>query len=133
LLKRAKKDDCGLDLFHVGDEPIIVPPGVSVQVPAGVSVKIPAGHAGFIRPRSSTFSKRGLFIVEGVIDAGYTGPLFTHVWNPALNGQEKPQIIAPWEKLSQLIIVQTPILSFSTVQTLPPTERGSTGFGSTGA
>ena len=131
-LQPAKPGDCGLDLYNASPSPITVLPGRSVEVPAGVSVKIPDGYAGFIRPRSSTFARRGLFIVEGIIDSGYTGPLFTHVWNPALNGHNYPVIIGPWERLSQLIVVPVPALSVVETAEMPVTVRGATGFGSTG-
>lgn len=135
----AKPGDAGIDLHNAGG-PIRVEPGCSVQVPAGVAVKVPEGWVGFIKSRSSTFFKRGLFVIEGVIDSGYTGPLYSFVWNPGLNGRREAIEIQPWERLSQLVVV--PHLPYHgdadegegicRVEQLPDTVRGGTGFGSTG-
>lgn len=132
----SKPGDSGCDLANASGGTLMVAPHKSVEVPAGISVKVPEGYVGLVRPRSSTFARRGLLVVEGIIDSGYTGPLFTHVWNPALNGEDKPVLIEPWERLGQLIVV--PCISMVlgavlVVDVLPKTKRGTTGFGSTGA
>lgn len=131
-LKKAMDGDAGLDLYNASGEQLIVTPQKSLMVPNGISVKIPDGFCGFIRSRSSTFKKRGLFIVHGLIDSGYTGMLFTFVWHPNLNNVCRPIIIEPWERLSQLIVLPIPQLTIQTVDVLPETKRGSKGFGSTG-
>lgn len=128
----ARPGDCGIDLFNATSLPLVVPPRVSIEVPAGIRVKIPDGYCGFIRPRSSTFHRRRLFVIEGIIDSGYTGPLFTHVWNPALNGYDQPIVIEPWERLGQLIVLPVPVIDVRVVSALPATARGASGFGSTG-
>jgi dUTP pyrophosphatase len=131
-VKMAMPGDCGIDLYNAQDVPVVVPPNESVEIPAGIRIKIPFGHCGFVRQRSSTFSRRGLLVVDGVIDSGYTGPIFTHVYNPALNGRDFPVLIQPWERISQLVVLPIPTLSIQVVESLPKTVRGEHGFGSTG-
>lgn len=131
-LKYARPGDCGIDLYNAEGRPITVVPRSSVMISAGIRVKIPDGYAGFVRARSSTFKRRGLFVVEGIIDSGYVGPIFVHVWNPGLNGQLSPVVIEPWARLSQLIILPAPQMDIVVVDELPRTERGERGFGSTG-
>lgn len=133
-VKYAMPGDCGIDLYNASDDPVIVPPSESVEVAAGIRVKIPEGCCGFIRQRSSTFAKRGLLVVDGVIDSGYVGPLYTHVYNPVLNGRDFPVVINPWERISQLVVLTIPKLKIQVVDAseLPQTERGQQGFGSTG-
>lgn len=131
-LRYAKEGDAGLDLYNASGEEIEIKPGESKEVPAGVRLKIPDGYVGFIRCRSSSFSKRGLFVVHNTIDSGYVGPMFTTVWYPGLNGWREPQIIKPWERLSQIIVVPYLFAEIYTTQNLPKTQRGDTGFGSTG-
>lgn len=131
-VRYAKNGDAGLDLYNASNSEITINVGESVEVNAGLCVKIPSGYVGLLRCRSSTFAKRGLFVVHNTIDSGYTGIMFTHVWNPGLNGQRGPQIIKPWERLSQLVIVPYLSTSIACVDKLPETERGTSGFGSTG-
>lgn len=124
--------DAGLDLCCAHEEDIIIATGRSRQIPAGIAVKIPAGYCGLVRPRSSTFHKRGLLVVPGMIDEGYTGPLFSHVYNPGLDNHWHPRIIKPFERLAQLVIIPFMAIEPQIVANLPKTERGDKGFGSTG-
>ena len=52
-LKYAKAGDAGVDLFYVGEEPIVLKVGESTNVPARLSVKVPDGYVGILRCRSS--------------------------------------------------------------------------------
>jgi dUTP pyrophosphatase len=131
-LRKAMDGDAGLDLYNASKERLIVSPQRSRMVPAGISIKLPDDCCALVYPRSSTFRKRGLFVVPGLIDSGYTGPIFTFVWHPNLNEVYRPIIIEPWERLSQLIVLPIPQLTIQGVDELPVTERGEKGFGSTG-
>jgi ATP-dependent exoDNAse (exonuclease V) alpha subunit len=66
----------------------------------GVHVEIPAGYAGFIKSKSGLNVKKNLQ-AEGVIDAGYTGPIVVKVYN---HGDEDVYICAG-DKLTQLVIL----------------------------
>ena len=131
-LKPAKPGDCGLDLHNASRKVIFVPPGHVVEIPSGVHVKIPDGYAGLIKGRSSTFYRKRLLVIDGIIDSGYTGPLFVNIWNPAFDEGNKPIIIEPMERLAQVIVVAVPTLKIVTADKLPETVRGDSGFGSTG-
>lgn len=130
-LKFARDGDAGLDLYNSGDETTIHP-GTTLEIPAGLNLKIPDGYVGLIRNRSSTFAKRGLFVVHNTIDSGYIGPMFVHVWHPGLEGFNRPVIIKKWDRLGQLVIVPYLMPSIKIVDKFPSTERGTKGFGSTG-
>lgn len=132
-LRKAMDGDAGLDLYNASGERLIVSPQKSIMVPAGISIKLPDSCCALVYPRSSTFRKRGLFVVPGLIDSGYTGPIYTLIWHPNLNEVYRPIIIEPWERLSQLIVLPIPQIVIQTVDELPETERGDKGFGSTGA
>ena len=137
-LRPAREGDAGYDLCNASNAQIVVPVGRVVRVPAGVSVKIPLGCVGFIKARSSTFVKHGLFVIEGVIDSGYTGPLYSMVWVPGLVEDRikphtlAPAIIEPWQRVAQLIVCRVDEGGVDAVKNLPLTERGEQGFGSTG-
>lgn len=124
---RAYTGDAGYDLYTL--QHIEVPPLSLVDVPSGIAVAIPVGHYGRIVGRSSTHRKRGLSVVEGVIDAGYRGPLFSCVWNPS---PDKSVHIAKGERVAQLIVTPISQLDAYEVDALPNSDRGARGFGSSG-
>ena len=145
-LKHAKPGDVGFDLPVVMDDRLKIepfkdyyinwkerwfdiPPHGSAEIPCGMAVKIPNNAWGNIKGRSSTRWKRKLHVAEGVIDSDYVGPLYVLVDNP--NGITVR--IAEFDRLAQLLILpkseDQPIIK---VEQLPSTERGNTGFGSSG-
>jgi dUTP pyrophosphatase len=144
-LQHAKPGDCGYDLGYSPD-PAWEPPGDGTLkvfphtfklVPTGVSVKIPDGFFGLLCGRSSTFGKRGLFVVESRIDSGYTGELFVKVWHPAVFGGDfqappGPAVIRPWERFAQIVVLPYVSPELEIVNELPVTDRGTSGFGSSG-
>ena len=131
-LKKAMEGDAGLDLYNATGERLIVAPYKSLQVYAGIRIKLPSDTCALVYPRSSAFRKKGLFVVPGLIDEGYIGKLFTIVWHPNLDHIDRPIVIEPWDRLSQLLVLHKPKLTIQTVDELPETERGDKGFGSTG-
>lgn len=135
-LRPAKPGDAGLDLCNAGPA-LTLFPGQAVNVPSGVSIKVPDGWVGFVKARSSLFLNRGLFVVENVIDSGYTGPMFMITWNPGVfqPGQDSMPAsikIDAWERIAQLVVVPHKSSQPVHVQCMPKTARGDTGFGSTG-
>lgn len=131
--KAHLEGDVGYDLeMWIPDQKYIaieVDPGCFASLPTGLAVKVGDNAWGCIRPRSSTFLKRKMFVMEGTIDSGYTGPLFVNVFNPT----NKKVIIRNGERLAQLIPVPKFYrVSVKTVDELPTTQRGGRGFGSTG-
>jgi dUTPase len=69
-------------------------------------------------------------VAQGVIDCGYTGPLFAGVWNMT----DKPVHVTRGMRLVQYILMPNASLNVEAVQVdaLPKTERGASGFGSSG-
>jgi len=128
----AMPGDCGIDLCNASNNPIIIKPNQSVDIPVGIQVKIPEGFCGIIRQRSSTFTKKRLMVLSGVIDSGYTGPLFVQVYNMALNGGNFPVVVDPFERIGQMLVLPAPQMNIQVVEELPKTKRGDHGFGSTG-
>jgi len=122
--------DAGLDLRAVSE--VKVGPGERAMVPTGVAVAIPEGHAGLVLPRSGLASKRGLTLSNspGLIDAGYRGEVICAVVN--LDPMQ-PVVIAPGDRIAQLVIVALPAVEPAWVGELPESTRGEGGFGSTGA
>lgn len=78
-------------------------------------------------------SKSGLnvncnLINEGVIDAGYTGSIKVKMYNMGMY----PVVINKGEKLTQLVIMPIITPELKLVDKFDETERGNSGFGSTG-
>ena len=101
------------------------------MVPTGVAVAIPQGHAGLVLPRSGLASNHGLTLANapGLIDAGYRGEIICAMVN--LDPLE-PVRIAKGDRIAQLVIVAIPEVKTTWAQKLPPSHRGTGGFGSTG-
>jgi dUTPase len=133
--------NAGFDLYttanvHVEQTPDFVPFGIAVRMlkvepmPHGTSNEyLKTDSHFFLMPRSSIY-KSGLLMANstGVIDKSYRGELKAPVWSMTGNsnvsvGDRLFQIVAPdmgWIRHIRL------------VDSLPETDRGSGGFGSTG-
>lgn len=121
----------GADLYACLPEPVVIAPGETFWVPTGLSLEIPSGYAGLVFARSSMGAKRGLAPANkvGVIDSDYRGEVRVVL----LNHSRQNQTVSPGERVAQLLI--TPVLApaFVLADELEQTQRGSGGFGSTGA
>jgi dUTP pyrophosphatase len=123
---RAHDLDAGYDIFSREDAVIF--PNTSGKFDTGVHVAIPAGHVGFLKSKSGLNVKSGIQS-EGVIDAGYTGSICVKLYNHGSQAVE----IKKGQKISQLVILPIITPELDLVDCLEDTERGSGGFGSTGA
>src|SRR5205085_7086624 len=125
----AHPGDAGLDLTSaIGAE---IGPGERASIPTGVAVAIPERHAGLVLPRSGLASREGLTLANapGLIDAGYRGEVICAVVNL---DREQPVKILRGDRIAQLVIIATPVVSPAWVEVLPSSSRGQGGFGSTG-
>ena len=121
----------GADLYACLESPVIIQPGQTGAIPTGIAIEVPVGYAGLVYARSGMATKRDLAPANkvGVIDSDYRGELLVMLHNHG----SSPQTICHGERMAQLVI--TPVLTpmFTVVDTLSQTQRGSGGFGSTGA
>ena len=126
---KAHWDDAGFDLY-VDEHDWMIQPGQFVDIPLGIAAKLPPGTWGLLTGRSSTLRRMGLMVAQGVIDSGYTGPLFAGVWNLT----DRAITVAFGSRIAQYIVMTNAGLYLDPVQVeeLPQTERGQKGFGSSG-
>jgi dUTP pyrophosphatase len=126
---RAYQGDAGLDL--VACERCELAPGERALVPTGIAVAIPEGYAGFVQPRSGLAAKHGITIVNtpGLVDSGYRGELRVNLLN---TDPASAFVVEPGMRIAQLVVVPVPPVELSEVDELPATERGASGFGSSG-
>lgn len=127
---RYKKDEITeqdfIDFIH---KPLIIYPGCRGVIPTGISLEIPYGYWASIEPRSST-SKYMIEVPKGIIDEGYRGELFAVL----INVGNEPVTIHHGERWVQLILHERVLknISIQEVDELAPSQRGDSGFGSTG-
>lgn len=126
----GSSEAAGADLYACLEQAITVVPGETVFVPTGLSMELPMGYVGLIYARSGLACKRGLAPANkvGVIDSDYRGEFIVALHN---HGTES-QIVAPGERIAQLVV--TPVLRpcYVEAEALSDTQRGAGGFGSTG-
>lgn len=95
----------------------------------GIAIEIPEGYVGLLFPRSS-IRKYGLMQCNcvGVIDSHYRGEIFISYKRT----DYKQKIYEIGDKIAQLIILPYPEVSYTEVEELSETDRGTNGHGSTG-
>lgn len=125
----AHPGDAGADLHAA--EALTLAPGARATVGTGVSIALPDGYVAFVVPRSGLAARRGITIVNspGTVDAGYRGELRVTLLNTDL---EESFDIAVGDRIAQLIVMPVSRAEFVRVETLPGSQRGEGGFGSTG-
>ena len=123
---RAHEQDVGYDLYSRED--IMILERGNHKFDTGVHVAIPVGYAGMIKSKSGLNVKQNI-TSEGVIDPDYTGSICVKLYN---NG-DIPVRIRKGQKISQLVIMPVITPDLELTDSMEETERGSGGFGSTGA
>lgn len=125
----AKPGDAGADLRSRID--FELEPGERALVPTGVAIALPEGYVGLVHPRSGLATKNGITIVNapGTVDSGYRGELMVTLLN---TDKTKSFHVQRGDRLAQLVIQKYEHATFTVVDELEQTERGSSGFGSSG-
>jgi dUTP pyrophosphatase len=150
LPAKANRTDAGFDVYATDDVTIF--PGQVIKHPLNIRMKLPAGSWAEIQTKSGLGSK-GMLVYAGVVDEGYRG--IPHVIATNLNwGLEwkqnakggyfpeddqstniKPIVVKKGEKLAQ--ITMHPHSNEYFIEQVEEvdtnTDRGTGGFGSTGA
>ncbi|MEO5862758.1 MAG: dUTP diphosphatase [Burkholderiales bacterium] len=121
----------GLDLRACIEQTIEIEPGATHLIPTGLAIHIgDPGYAAIALPRSGLGHKHGIVLgnLVGLIDSDYQGQVFVSLWN---RGQVK-FTLNPMERIAQLVIVPVLKVKLNVVQEFAVTDRGASGFGSTG-
>lgn len=108
---------------------VVIKPGERYLCPTDIKIEIPEGYWASIEARSST-SKKSIIVPKGVIDEGYRGELFAQL----INVGKHDVVIHHGDRLIQLIMHERHIKNFDVIEVdeLSESERGETGFGSSG-
>ena len=120
----------GMDLLAAVAEPVTLTPGKRAMIPTGIAIALPPGFEAQVRPRSGLAAKQGVTVLNtpGTIDADYRGEVQVIL----VNLGEAPVVIERGMRIAQMIISRVERARLSERPTLPATDRGSGGFGSTG-
>ncbi len=112
-------------------EDVTIEAGRIGKIKTGVSIDLPPGTVGIIKDRSSMGSK-GMHVFAGVIDCGYIGEISVILYNSGKPSETWPYVVKKGDKIAQLVIMPIEVVEWEQVQELSSTERGSSGFGSSG-
>ena len=127
----ATPGSAGLDLRACLDAPLEIVPGQATLVRTGMAIHLAdPGYAALILPRSGLGHKHGIVLgnLVGLIDSDYQGELMVSAWNRSPTAFT----IEPMERIAQLVIVPVVQASFRLVDGFSASERGASGYGSTG-
>lgn len=124
----SKLGDAGMDLTITR---IIAENSYDITYGFGIALEIPKGYVGLVFPRSS-IRKMDLLLTNsvGVIDSGYRGEI--QATFKKSEGVDT-NYYKVGERAAQIMILPYPAVEFIESDDLSSTERGSGGFGSTGA
>lgn len=121
----------GADLYALAEEDTVLLSGMTEMIHTGICAEIPEGYMGLVFARSGLASKKGLAPANkvGVIDSDYRGEIMVAMRNES----NTARVVAPGERVAQLVIVPYMAVDFEEVDELSETDRGTGGFGSTGS
>nr|WP_156884530.1 dUTP diphosphatase [Stappia stellulata] len=121
----------GMDLLAANDGPLLLQPGARALVPTGIAIALPEGTEAQIRPRSGLAAKHGVTVLNtpGTIDADYRGEIKVIL----INLGDAPFAIERGSRIAQMVVAPVARAELVAVDDLDDTDRGTGGFGSTGA
>ena len=130
LPKNATPGSAGYDLCADLEGPVVIPPRATVKVPTGLAMAIRPGLAGFVFARSGLGINHGIVPANcvGVIDSDYRGEVVVGLYNHT----DQPFTVQPGDRIAQLVLLRVETPPVEECETLPDTQRGAGGFGSTG-
>lgn len=124
-----RNGDAGIDLRSRED--IVLKPFQRALISTGLRVAIPEGYAGYVLPRSGLAIKHGFSLVNapGLIDSNYRGEIKVIGINL---DPDNEFAISVGDRIAQLVVLKTEDILLKPCTTLDETERGESGFGSSG-
>ena len=127
---QGSKYAAGYDLYAAIDTPITIKSGETVKIGTGLAFELPEGFFAGIFARSGLATKQGLRPANcvGVVDCDYRGEVIVAIHNDS----NRDTVIAPGDRIAQMILLPYQSMEFTEVSDLSETDRGDGGFGSSG-
>ena len=93
-------------------------------------MQLPSGYEAQIRPRSGLALKHGVTVANapGTIDSDYRGEVAVIL----INLSQQDFTITPGMRIAQMVIAPVTYCRFEYTSQLDMSDRGASGFGSTG-
>lgn len=126
LPKRADVGAAGYDLYAAYDK--VIPSKGRALIGTGIAIRIPTGTYGRVASRSGLSFKYGLEVGGGVIDESYRGEVGVILYNHS----EQDYEVKDGDRIAQLILERIETPEVKEVLELKETERGNSGYGSSG-
>lgn len=120
----------GMDIKAFLTEDITIAPLQRVLIPTGLYISLPHGFEAQIRPRSGLAAKSGITVLNtpGTIDSDYRGEIKVIL----INLSNDSFVVRNGDRIAQMVIAAHERASWTQVEALDETVRGSGGFGHTG-
>ena len=128
--KYATSGSAGMDLYADVQNTVTLPKGQKLLVSTGISIGLPEKYEAQIRPRSGLAAKNGITVLNtpGTIDSDYRGEIKVIL----INLSNEDFIIERGMRIAQMVIAPVTTARFVETELLEETDRGDSGFGSTG-
>ena len=131
LPKYETAGSAGLDLRACIENKLTLEPGKTEMIPIGFAMYLEDNNlSALVIPRSGLGSKHGIVLgnLVGLIDSDYQGELMISCWNRGQNSFT----IEKGDRIAQLVVVPIVQARFVQVDEFTETNRGTSGFGSSG-
>ena len=130
LPKYESNGAAGMDLSADIDAEVELKPLERFLFPTGIAISLPKDLEAQIRPRSGLAIKSGITLLNtpGTVDSDYRGEIKVIL----VNISNDKYTIKPGDRIAQMVLSQFVQGQFELVENLDETDRGSSGFGSTG-
>lgn len=127
-IKRATERSAGFDL--VAAHSLQLPAGQRALVGTNLKMAMPDNLCSMVIPRSGLALKKGITVTNapGLIDPDYRGEIGVILQNTG----DETFIVQEGDRIAQLVFVPFAIPDFIGVDKLGESDRGESGFGSTG-
>ncbi len=132
---KASEGAAGYDLF--ASEATVVPASTAKDgrveigralVSTGIAISLPPGHVGRIGSRSGLSTRHNIETGAGWIDPDYRGEVKVEL----KNFSSQDFVVEAGMRIAQLFVMPFVSPEIEPVENLPPSTRGTGGFGSTG-
>ena len=128
--KYESEKSAGMDIRAFVKQELLVKPLERILVKTGLYMELPNNVEAQIRPRSGLALKKGITVLNspGTIDSDYRGEIGIIL----INLSKENFIIKSGDRIAQMVITKHESINWEVTSKLARSERGSSGFGSTG-
>ncbi len=108
---------------------VTIAPHTTKLIRTGIGLRPPIGHLIMVCSRSG-LATRSVFVANGpgIVDPDYTGEIKVLLFN----GGIEPFFVTHGDRIAQVLVLPLTTIPLREVASMPITDRGDKGFGSTG-